>query len=56
MSALDTENIGEWSNMTRPLCVELQDIGDGLERDVQLTLVFLPDGNSTSCKNECTLN
>lgn len=42
-----TEDISEFSNMTRPLCVELTEFGDGLERDVFVDLQFLQEGYAT---------
>lgn len=39
-----TANILEFSNMTRELCVELVDFGQGLERDVLVDLQFLAEG------------
>ena len=39
--------ITEDSNMTRPLCVRLDDFGDSLERSVMISLSFMSDGFAT---------
>ena len=50
LTVQDTSDIGEWSNMTRNLCVELTDIGDGLEREVVVNLVFTGEEYAMMCK------
>ena len=44
LTVLSTSNIMEPSTMTRELCVELTNIGEGLERDVLVDLQFLAEG------------
>jgi hypothetical protein len=46
----EVENIREESNMTRLLCVRLADVGQGLERDVNITLLF--DGTGMDFASE----
>ena len=41
-----TNDIKEFSTMTRELCVELTDLGEGLERDVFVDWQFLAEGYS----------
>lgn len=42
--------ITESSNMTRSLCVQLTDVGDGLDRAVFIGISFLPQGYSQPSK------
>ena len=42
-----TRNIREESNMTRSMCVRLAGFGEGLERDVNITLDFRPEEFAT---------
>ena len=46
LEALPTEDIREFSTMTRELCVELVNAGDGLERNVIVDFVFVPSLSS----------
>lgn len=44
------EDIAEFSTMTRPLCIELTDVADGLERSVFVDLEFLQEGHAMTGK------
>ena len=48
----DTSDIRENSTMTRGLCVRLVSLGDGLEREVNITLTFMSLSDFASeCKS-----
>ena len=49
-----TNDIKEFSTMTRELCVELTDLGEGLERDVFVDWQFLAEGYSREGEPEHT--
>ena len=51
VAVLSTENIRENSTMTRRLCVELTNIGDGLERSVYVDLAFIGVGYAAESKS-----
>ena len=51
VAVLSTENIRENSTMTRGLCVELTNIGDGLQRLVYVDLAFIGVGYAVDCKS-----
>lgn len=40
LAAESSDDISENSTMTRSLCVRLVGLGEGLERDINITLVF----------------
>ena len=46
LTVLPTPDIREYSTMTRDLCVQLTDIGEGLERSVMLDFSFVESGYS----------
>ena len=51
LRVLDTMNITEVSNMTRNLCVVLNDINNGLERGVRVRFNFISTGYAMRCKS-----
>ena len=56
MAADETRAINEQSTMNRTLCVRLVDFGDGLQRDVNITLNFVPEGFATQGRTEYDKN
>ncbi len=40
---METADISEPSTMVRYLCVQLAGFGDGLEREIRITLEFMPE-------------
>ena len=48
LGVLPVDGIGEWSNMTRQLCVELLSFGEGLQREVPVDLVYISDEGFSS--------
>ena len=51
LTVQETNDISEGSNMARPLCVELTSVSGGLERGVEVNLVFIGQGYAMMCKD-----
>ena len=54
LRALSVPAISESSLMTRNLCVELVDVGDGLERPVTVDIQFVENGTAISSELLCS--